>query len=445
MPNADSQVSRTHLPFATPTTNGSVTWDYDSISGVDTPRDDREKRAYRHVLLEAKILPSLTTHRGQARLLRRWYAVPDDLDALSAAGRLEEALSADEELVREVARSVGQTTPERPGRSLALPSPAPRSTRWQGATQWVQGALVVLASSRNRRLRRVSACHWKWILQALASYADHASGHNVTAANLSVGRRAAALFRSHTERGGGWLGRRTDELSPRTLTDSVGCVVAALVEAGWIAERARGRHLTRAERVLAFMRHHIHQTKAASVRDLLHPEDARSTPPPPGPPRWAHPSNSSVQAPVERRRMEGLRKLAIPVLRTHPAVGRLSEILLVCSWLLTRTSAPETLSSPPKISEKAQRRPSIHSQRLAAELVERLPWLLRSPRPGRRVHLWTVARLLEPYAATTTAAQIITHIDSTLCQRKWELHPENITHPLGWLTAILRSMTTSAR
>lgn len=463
---ADSQDSRTQNQSATRPSGEPLTSEDSAVLGflshsatpmpssglaggqseiVPPPSAQTVGRVHRFAVLEGEILPRVSTERGQEAMLRRWYTIPNTSDLDTAATRLAAELKADDQALTELATWSTAAVPQRPGRSLPLPAPEPVTDRWQGHVCWVDGALAALAGSPCPRLARVGGQHRRMILQALASFADTATGRNVTAANETLGQRAADLCATHITRGGTWRGRRTDHLSRRTLTDHVSCMVAALTKAGWLIERARGRHLTRLERAVAWVRHHLHQTRAGSVRDLIVPTPDRVIPPAPTRPAWADHRNPHLRRLTLRNLRQTFTELIkVPVLRTHRAVGTLSAYLLLEDGYLTRAHATETPPPPRQAPTTAQPKPSLVAQRLAAALTSAtigMSWLLRSKTTGTPRHRYALARIIDQANAThLTAREITHHINHTLAQHHWELHPQTLTSPLAWFTTVLTQM-----
>lgn len=455
---ADSQDSRTLPLTATSGEKHGSTWafsyqnpDDDPVAAhysttrlhgytTTAPPSETVALAYRQAVLEGEVLPRIQTEAGLDAMVRRWHGIPDSLPPEEQASRLTERLVAADEATAEVTTWAERHIPRHPGRSMPLPAPAPPRDRWQGAHLWVEGALADPAVINHPRVQRIGRQHLPWLLRALASYADHDSGHHVTAANATVGCRAAALVSEHIAHGGTWTGRRTDLLSDTTLAGQVSALAAALIAAGWMRERARGRHLTRLERAVAWIRTRLHQTRAASVRDLTVPPHARRThsPKTEAAPAWAHPSNPHYRRLTVGALQKTLRELlSLPVLHTHPHVVRLVYLVTLYEGLLTRKT-PREIPISPKKTTRPSLRPTLAAQKTAAGLVQRLPWLLRGRTPGRQRHIGALARLLDETGFSHVAADRVTAaIDSTLVTRGWELHPSSIDHPLAWLRTVL--------
>lgn len=454
---ADSQDSRTLPPTATFVEKHGSTWDFsyqnpddDPVAAHYTttqPAAEVVALAHRQAVLEGEILPRIQTEAGTDKMVRRWHGVPETLPPEEQRELLTEVLVASDDATSEVAAWADKYVPQHPGRSLPLPAPAAPRDRWQGPHRWVEGALKDPAVVQHPRVARIGRQHLPWLLKALASYADHGTGHHVTASNKSIGRRAADMVAEHIARGGIWTGRRTDQLSDTTLAGQVSNLVAALIAAGWLRQRARGRHLNRLERAVAWIRNRLHQTRAASVRDLTVPPHARRThsPKTAAAPAWAHPSNPHTLRLTVGDLQKTLRKLlSLPVLHTHLPVGQLSCLVTLFRGLLTRETAREAPRSKKK-NRRPAARPTLAAQKAAARLVQRLPWLLRAATPGRRRHIGALARLLDETGFADVRAEAVTAaIDATLTERGWELHPASIEHPLAWLRTVLDSLRPAA-
>lgn len=460
VPHAASQVSRTLLPPAIHAEKRASTWAFSckpvahggkpevfTPSGepqatVSTaPPEAAVRRVYRQAVLESVIRPRLRTERGQDTMTRRWYQIPGGIPDEDQAALLTAELIVDDDAAAEVATWADSHLSKRPGRSMPLPAPEPAS-RWQGQHLWVAGALADPEVATHPRLQRVGRQHRRFILQAIASYADHDSGCNVTAANRTIGKKAASLCAEHIARGGTWSGRRTHTLSTTTLAGLVSATTTALADAGWLKERARGRHLTRLERAAAWLRLHLHQTRAASTRDLTVPDHARKTISTPSAPNWACPGNPHLQKLTLRslwKTLDGLNR--IPVLHTYLNFVQLPCLLTVLVGELTRTKAREAPTSNKKPNTLPPPRPTLTGQKLAATLRLHIPWLLRGSTPGKKRHSWALARLLDDIGVThLTAKQVVDNIDEQLADRHWEIHPDTITHPLAWLRVTLRDL-----
>lgn len=413
-----------------------------SVAALSCPVDGRQvvHDAYRLVVLES-LLPKMRTEKGRVTFMRRWLGVPDGHNEADTAQLIAERLSSSEDRVAEVMSWVGHV--EKVGSSLAVPAPPPPPGRWQGEAQWVRGAAAALARSTSRRLRRVGAQHREVILQALAGFADRGTGCGVTASNRTIGAKAAELCRLHIKRGGGWRGRRTDDLSERTLHDHVGCVVAALIDAGWMRERARGRKLTAFERVEAWARFRIFQTQAASVRDLVVPEESRVVVPRGRRLGWRSAVNPSAATRVVSGLVECIGRLVqYPVLRTYPSLARLSFYLHVLGKYLTRKNASAEASPTSRRRKTRPEPPSLPAQRLVAHLLDVMPWLQRSRTVGKRIHSWTLARIADRTGlADLNVDAVLAHIDGTLREKHWELRPELIRNPLAWFTVVAKQVT----
>lgn len=470
MPFADTQVSRTRLQTAIHGEETASTWafshpaegahqDFHPVMSIkkdfpcpegpfspppETPRlEAAVARVYRQAILEGEIIPRLRTEKGRDTVVRRWYGIPGHWPAEDQHIKLTAELIAQDEAIDYLTAWSEKNVPAYKGRSLPLPAPPPEPGRWQGAHRWVSGVLADKSVTEHPRLARVGGQHLPFLLHALASFSDHDTGHGVTASNNTIGRKAAQLCADHITKGGQWSGRRTDQLSPITLAGHVSALATALAEAGWLRERARGRHLTRLERAVAWLHTTLHQTKAASVRDLLVPDHARRREPTPHRrPAWADPANPHMQKLILKDLWITTHRLVrMPVLHTHQHVVLLPYLVTLLEGYLIRVRARETPHPKKKPTRKDPPRPSLAAQQLAAHLREIMPWLLRGPRPGKRRHLWSLARLLDELGlANVPAREITIRMEQALNNRYWELHPDTIAHPLAWLHTVLTNL-----
>lgn len=477
MPFADAQVSRTHLQSAIRGDATASTWAFSHptegahrifrpatstyghfsrpdaptsppIEAASSPAEDplleaAATRVYRQAVLEGEIIPRLHTEKGHDTIVRRWYDIPSHLPVEEQHEKLTAELIAQDEAIDYVTIWAEHHIPAHKGRSLPLPAPSPEPGRWQGAHLWVSGVLADRSVTEHPRLTRVGRQHLPFLLHAMASFSDHDTGHGITASNNTIGRKAAQLCTDHIAQGRQWSGRRTDKLSPVTLAGHVSALATALAEAGWLRERARGRHLNRLERAVAWLRTTLHQTKAASVRDLLVPDHARhQSAPAPCRPAWADPANPHMQKLILKDLWITTHKLVqMPVLHTHQHVVLLTYLVTLLEGYLTRARARETPPPKKKPTRKDPPRPSLAAQQLAAHLREIMPWLLRGPKSGKRRHLWSLARLLDELGLENVPDQEITaRMERELKDRYWELHPATITHPLAWLRTVLANL-----
>ena len=501
MPYAAPQDSRTHLQVATRPREDASTWDFScpptalpaldgSISSIarpptwgppvrsnlphlprrcDTP-PSREcaRRIYRQAVFETKVSPRLHTDKGRDTMTLRWYGITADGPPEEQAAQLSEELASDDNAQATIVAWASGHVPDRPGRSLPLFAPPPEPTGWRGANLWVTGALTDPKVGEHPRLKRVGRQHRRFILQALASFADRDSGCNVTAANATIGRKAASLCAEHIEEGGRWRGRRTDELSEVTLAGQVSAMVAVLVDTGWLRERARGRHLNLLERAVAWLRHQLCQTRAGSVRDLMVPphvqraitlKSSASSNTSNTLSAWVCPNNPHlIRLVADDLWTTLLRLVRIRVVHTHQCEALLVLLILLIRGLLKRKTVEEPSAKKVKRLKNSRRRffarPSVAAQKLSAGLISRMPWLLRSPapessatsgKPRKRLHSHALARILDTEQATgLTVSEIIGHIDATLAANRWEIHPGSIRQPLGWFRKVLRGVRAAS-
>lgn len=439
MQHAEPQVSRAYPQSAIFAQKAPSAWAFSCPHTSDHPTPTTTRRVYRRAVLEEVIAPRLHTERGQATFTRRWYGLPDGLDDDQVASALLAELERDDEAIADITSWADQHVPARPGRSLPLPAPPPTTKRWQSATLWVAGALFDESVTTHPRVQRIGQQHLRVLLQAIASFADWATGRHVTASNVTIGKKAASLCSEHITQGRAWSGRRTDRLSPITLAGHVSALTTALEDAGWLVERARGRHLTRLERSVAWIRHHLHQDRAGSVRDLVVPQRAWVTEhKTPAKPAWADPANPFCAQQLAAKLGKALFTFrSHRALHTHPYVVRLTFIVTLIYGYLTEKTRRDT--SPAKRKKNAARSsPSLAAQKLAARLCVPMPWLLRGAATGKKRHIHSLARILDDLDLTgLTAKTVLSRIEIELRERHWELHPSTIRHPLAWVRSVL--------
>lgn len=440
---ADSQVSRTQNTFATDTPKSVLspasTWT-NNHPKQSFSADEAEKLVYKSIVLDHEIAPRLKTERGLDAMTRKIFGIDSDADDDTASAALMSALCRADEAQKAVVAGAETDMPARPGRSLRLPSTGGDYAPWRGNCHWFDNALEAVRKCTNRKLRRVARQHWPFILRALAFHADRATGRNCYASNLTIGKTAARLFREHVDAGGSWERQRTDELADRTLADAVSIIVSVLIELGYLVERARGRHLTRRERIIAKVRHGIHQTKAASVRDLILPPDKRTPEPdPPATPSWCTPLNPFVAA---RKRDQARTTLVLaissPLLRTHRHVVTLSGLLKVFSGYLThaRDAQPQKPSrSPGTITP----RPSLPAKKTAADFLRFAPWALRNPDcPTQPHHINALGSVLDDVGAAGMRGRVLYELLNEEFRRcHLEICIPDIRRPLAWLRVLL--------
>lgn len=448
MHNAEAQISRTLNAFATDTpqkiSTYTSTW---ANTHTNSAVDDvvGAQLAYKSILLDTEIAPRLATDKGLSTMTLRCFGIPANAGDEEIARQLTEVLSRADDVRDAIVKEADTTMPQRPGRALALPCPMATTDPWRGKTHWVDHAIDDMDHNRERlrKLRRVGRQHWVFILRALAEHADRSTGRNCYASNLTIGKTAARLCREHIDAGGLHRGIRTNALSERTLVDAVSAVVSALIELGFVTERARGRHLTRRERIVAFARHRIHQTKAASVRDLTLPKAHRKPPAlaprTPTGPAWVTPSNPFIA----QQHCNALRKslahaVEMPLLRTHRHVVTLSTLLTVFSGYLTHARGPHP-EKRPRSRGADRHQPSIDAKKTAADLLQFVPWALKNPHcPTRPRHINALAHVIDAVGAASMRGKTLYDLlNAEIRNRHLEVRIVEINNPLGWLHTML--------
>lgn len=189
-----------------------------------------------------------------------------------------------------------------------------------------------------------------------------------------------------------------------------------------------GRYLTAAERAEASQRHGGHQVRAASTRALTMPQGYR--PPASSTDAGAHPAS--------------VENVHLPPVREVKNISHLSEISPSRARARTRkptaTRRAASTNTRGRLEGRAPR--SIEVQRVAAELVRRMPWLIGD---GRHIGVvcdvlnragivsgeWTASALLDAITRHATASGI-------------QLAPiDDQRDPLAYLAWLLRSAVPS--
>ncbi|WP_297667698.1 hypothetical protein [uncultured Corynebacterium sp.] len=474
MKSAAPQDSRTQNTFATTPReeldSAATTWaflyppalqttDTTTTTAAQTARH-QEKIAYRDLFFEHVIAPRLTTDAGRQTMWLRWNAIePATLTEEEILARIKAVNDAVDAATKATIDRETKRCPASPGRSFLLPVEVDEAERsrlcWQCRTIWEDVALRELIKWRDGQKTcqsgRVAVQHLPFILSALAYFADDKTGHNCAASNrriASLAQRFAceSTRNEHTNRG-----RKTTTLSLKTLERAVKAIVSDLCDIGLIVERARGRHLSAGERVLAYFRHRRYQTRAASVRDLVMPAEFWRNEPRPTRPAWACDANPFMHRKNATFRLTEMVKTLFhfTLLSPHPHVVRRTYFLTVSTWLLNALTRFAETPTPSKQNRRGFKPPSKGAKKIASDLVHpeigNMGWLLRHQnQPGKKYHLNALARVIDAAGgATSDAATILTSIDSYNAERGWEFHPEEIKRPLAWLSAVLRQQAQS--
>lgn len=472
MHHADSQDSRTQNTFATTTReeldSAATTWAFPcppAPQNTDTTTTTaakearhQEKIAHRDLFFEHVIAPRLTTDAGRQTMWLRWNGIEPttftEEEILARATAINDAVEAATKATidRETKRC-----PASPGRSFLLPVEVNEAERnrlcWQSRAIWEDVALRELINWRDVQKAcqsgRVAVQHLPFILAALAYFADDKTGHTCAASNLRIASLAQRFAREAARDGHPSRGRKTATLSIKTLERAVKAVVSDLCDIGLIVERARGRHLSAGERVLAYFRHRRYQTRAASVRDLVMPAELWRKEPRPTKPAWACDANPFMHRKNANLRLADIVKKLFnsALLSPHPHVVRRTYSLTVSTWLLSALTRFSETPTPSKQNRRGFKPPSKGAKKIASDLVHPeiggMSWLLRHPnQPGKKYHLNALARVIDAAgAATSDAATILTSIDAYNAERGWEFHPDDIERPFAWLSTVLQKQT----
>lgn len=241
---------------------------------------------------------------------------------------------------------------------------------WPSATAWFDAVMDVLATGDGETARRRAKVARDTLLRV--AYADR------QAADQRTGRGVATAHETVAVKLG--MSAKTVQRA-RLLLEALGLAVTVV----------EGRYLTTAERAEATGRHGGYQVRAASTRALTLPASYRA--PAPSAPRDAHAGAvESVHLPPVRGVNTSPHLLERSPTRAHSRTLRPTASRRAALTKSRRILGPEV----PR---------GIEVQRLAAELVRRMPWLARERHIGVVCDLldrlgvvrggWTVSGLLD--------------------------------------------------
>lgn len=472
---SDSQVSPTQNTCATSAQKRATTWDYSCSKGDKTPQSttrcitqcitpcitgctsqwgthcttpanhahgspqrSREswERAVLQVLIgldmadriyqrEYRITKSTElAHDSELRFQRSFRHLPASTplhkveEKVAASLQLLDGLPALAEEAARRWRAAGLETrcvPEQ--KALLLPCPASRgSTRWRGEVAWRVNALADPNFRSHPRMARVSRRHTAIILATIAAAAERSSGRWVAVSARTVAYRVARRIAK--------TGGRIP--SESTLVSSVRACWAALRATGWAVERARGRHLRRDERLVAYHRHGIVQTRAASVHDLSMPQAVHDA------------IVDSLRRQQKRARPAWARQYG----QHSSASGDLLHTHQLCCTR-SRSFSRSVGNSSARVRVRGKKpRPSLSAQKLVAQVIYAMPWITR----GGRIHLWSLARAVEDSGILNrgwSPRQVMDRWDALLSSRWWAIEASAISHPVPWLQACLETLKNS--
>lgn len=357
-------------------------------------------------------------HASELRFQRSFQHLPPSTPLHEVEGKVAASLQLLDGLAEEAAlrwSAAGLETrcvPEQ--NALLLPCPASKgATRWRGEVAWRVNALADPNFRSHPRMTRVPLRHAAMILSVIAAAADRGSGRWVAVSARTVAYRVARRL----VKTGGRIP------SESTLVSSVRACWAALRATGWAVERARGRHLRRDERLVAYQQYRIMQTRAASVHDLSMPQDVHDA------------IVDSLRRQQERARPAWARQYE----QHSSASGDLLHTHQRCCTRSKPLSRSVGNSSARARARGKKPRPSLAAQKLAAQVIYTMPWITR----GGRIHPWSLARAVEDSGILNrgwSPRQVMDRWDDFLSSRWWSIEASAISHPVPWLRACLETL-----
>lgn len=334
-----------------------------SISTLDATHGDASRTS---------IKPKFTYTRPSSR---RSTAADTPATAERLALARAKVAEAEEVARTEAARANNAYNGQR-GRSWAIPG-RPPTLCWTGRSRWLALVDTLLDSDEGLdRCRRqgLSPTTARAIAHALASLADARTGRHVTASNATIAERAAKEAGRHKP----WS------------HDVVSKVRKVLTQLGLAVEVARGRYLTKQERLEATVHHEGVQLRAASTWALLVPR------------RWQAKSYLVCKSPSGRFTSSR---------STSPTRVR------------ARAKAPCGRSPRPKRPPRP-----LAAQKVTADLVARIQSLDNGRHIGSLVDV--IAELVDCNRWTARDLVTILNEDARDNPRDW---PSTIKHPAGFL------------
>lgn len=274
---------------------------------------------------------------------------------------------------------------------------------WPSASAWFDAVMDTLSSAEGEAARRAAKIARDTLLRvayADAKSADQATGRDVATAHQTVADQLGMSWKTVQR--------------ARLLLETLG-LAATVVE---------GRYLTSDERAAAARRHGGHQVRAASTRALTMPEGYRS----------AAPSTSDG---ADCRSGENVH---LPPARGVKSSSHLSKKSPSrASARAGKPTAPRRAASTKPGPARGTRQPrGIEIQRLAAELVRRMPWLIRNGR-----HIGAVCDVLDRLGVVEggwTATALLDAIDRFASSARIRVAAiDEQKDPLSYLAWLLRS------
>ena len=341
MRDADAQVSCTLLPFATGhATNLENTW------------------------------PEGCTISTQ-HVYKAVYGVTDDATGPELPTQLMAVFTAAD---RHLHHTAQPGSPERilgqgKGHSFILTQPQRRTASWSSRSRWLTAVAAALATASGDKARngKVSVRTVTAVAKAMSEAADHRTGDHSA------------------------LSRRTIASKAQCSVRAVGYARRALQTLQLAVEVARGRHLTRIERIAALQHHGRRQIRAASNWSLTLTKHSA---------QYLRPSRADLDT------------------CTPPRQGLADHFLSGNHSLPSSKNRAEDKSTPPPVS--------LQAHKLTAKILKRAPQMWTGHRAG-------LARLLDRHldAAVWTCSALFWLFDTHTADQGWE-SPQQYTNAPGW-------------
>lgn len=258
--------------------------------------------------------------------------------------------------------------------SWSLPAPTGAYAElpaWRSAAAWFDAVMDALRTPQGEELRRAARVAGDTLLRV--AYADRLAADRLTGRGVTTAHETVAVQ----------LGMSAKTVQrARHLLEALGLAVTVV----------EGRYLTSAERVAARRTHGSDQVRAASTRALIMPAAAAAGSPSPvkNVQLPSSPSGEQVTHVLERSPKRARTRAARGTASRRPA--------------MTKIPAGD---SPPR---------PLAVQRLAAQLVQRMPWVNRGRHVGRVCDLverlglvdrgWTVQQIVDAIEDHTHSAGV---------------------------------------
>lgn len=348
MRDADAQVSCTLLPFATGhATNLENTW------------------------------PEACTLSTQ-QVYKAVYGVTNDAAGPELATQLMAVFSAADRHLNCTAQpgSTEQILGQGKGHSFVLTQPQRRTASWTSRSRWLTAVSAALATADGDKARNgnVSVRTVTAVAKAMAEAADHRTGDHCALSRRTIAHRAGCSVRA------------------------VGYARRVLETLQLAVEIARGRHLTRLERIAALQHHGRRQIRAASNWALTLTKHSAQY-------LRATPRDQDTCTPPR----QGLADHFLSGNHSLPSSKNRAEY---------KSTQKKRRSTPPQ--------PSLEAHKLTAKILKRAPQLWNGHRAG-------LARLLEQYLDPTvwSCSALFWLFDAHTSRQGWQ-SPQTYENPQGW-------------